>query len=69
MNCHDSLLTEKSVKLRNGTGVTTLHEFDPEDNKTGIGITFAHVEDQLDFLRSMLVWVVMWSAGAVPERL
>lgn len=69
VNCHDSLLTEKSVKSWNGTGVTTLHEFEPEDNKTGIEVTSAHVEDQFDFFRSMLVRVVMWSAGAVPERL
>ena len=57
MNCHNSLLTEKSVYSRDGTGVTTLLEFNPKDNKTGIGIASAHIKDQLDLFRGMLVWM------------
>ena len=62
-----ALLFEEAVKAGDGAIVTTLHELDPEDDQTGVGITPAHIGDKFDLLRGMLVRVVVWASGAVPE--
>ncbi len=43
-------------------------KLNPKDDKTGIRITPAHIIDKGDFLRSMLVKVVMRPSGAVAKR-
>ena len=67
MYSHDPLFPEEMVKTGNGAGVTALAEFDPESDQTGMGISAAHIVDQADLIIRMLVWVVMGSAGAVPQ--
>lgn len=69
MDGHDTLFFEKAIEPRNGAGVTALSKLHPEDNKTGIGIASAHIHDELDFFRSMLIRMVMWAAGTVPKGL
>lgn len=66
MDRHKSLLSEKAVKTGDGAGIAALHEFYPEDNKTGIGIMSAHIRDEFDLLRSVLVRVVMGTSGKIP---
>ena len=68
MDGHDALLFEEAVEAGYGSGVAPLHELDPENDEAGIGISSAHVGDELDFIGSMLVGVMVWSAGAVPKR-
>ena len=59
MNSCQVLLFQKTVQSGNGAGITTLHELDPEDNKTGIRIATAHIHNKLDFGRCMLVRVLI----------
>lgn len=66
MDRHKPLLSEKAVKTGDGAGIAALHEFYPEDNKTCIGITSAHIRDEFDFLRSVLVGMVMGTSGKLP---
>ena len=43
MDSHDTLLPKEKVESRDGTGIATPHEFNPKDDKAGIGITSAHI--------------------------
>ena len=58
----------KRVKTGNGTGVTTLSEFDPENDQTVMRVSASHIVYELDFRSRMLIWVMMRSSGAVPQR-
>lgn len=69
MDGHDTLLFEETVKAGDGAGVTALHELDPEDDESGMRVAPAHIRDEPDLLRSMLVGVVVRPAGAVTEGL
>lgn len=66
MDRHKSLFSEEAVKAGDGAGIAALHELCSEDNKTGIGITPAHIRDEFDFLRSVLVRMVMGTSGKSP---
>jgi len=69
MDSHHALLFEETVQAGNGTGIAALHELDPENDKTGVGITSAHIGNKLDFFRGMLVRMVVWPSGEVAQRL
>lgn len=69
MDCRQVLLFQETVQSGNGAGITTLHELDPEDNKTGIRIATAHIHNELDLLLGMLVRMVVRSAREVAKRL
>lgn len=43
MDSHDALLPKETVEAGDGAGIATLHEFNPKDDKAGIGITSAHI--------------------------
>lgn len=43
MDSHDAPLAKEAVESRDGTGVATPHEFNPKDDKAGIGIAPAHI--------------------------
>lgn len=66
---HDSLFFKETVEPGNGTFISALHEFYPEDNQPGMRISSAHIPDEFDFLGSMLVWVGMRASGTVSERI
>lgn len=55
MDGHHVLFSEETVKARDRAGIAPLPKFDPEDDKTGMRIAFAHIPDEFDFLRGMLV--------------
>lgn len=62
MESHDALPFEEPVKAGNGAGVAAPGEFDPENDKSGMRVTPAHIRDEFDLMRGMLVRVVMRSA-------
>lgn len=66
---HDTLAAKDPVKSGDRTRITALHELYPEDNKTGMRISSAHVRNELQFLRRVLIGVMMRAAGTVSERL
>lgn len=66
---YNSLLFQKAIEPRNGAFVAALHEFYPENNQTDMGISPAHIPDQLDFFGSMLVCMGMRASGTTPEEI
>ena len=69
MDGHDALSFEETVKTGNGAGVTALDKLHPEDDQPCIRIASAHIRDELDLLRGMLVRMMMRASGTVPEGL
>ncbi len=63
MNRHNALFFEEAVESSKGAGITTLHEFNPENNKTCMGVTSAQIGNKLNLIRGMLFRVVVRSAG------
>lgn len=62
MYSHDPLSFEEPVQSGDGAGVSALGEFDPENDKSGMRVTPAHVRDEFDLIGGMLVRVVVRSA-------
>ena len=69
MDCHNVLFLEEAIEASKGAGITTLHEFNPENNKTCMGVTPAHIGNKLNLVRGMLFGVVVGSAGKVAQGL
>lgn len=69
MERHDALFFEETVQPGNGTGIAALHELNPENNKTGMWISSAHISDKLYLGRGMLVRMVVWPAGESAQGL
>lgn len=67
MESHNALLFEEAVKTGDGAGVTALHEFNPENDEAGIRVTSAHIEDEFDFVRGVLVGMMVGPAGEVTQ--
>lgn len=67
MDRHNALLFKEAVQSGNGAGITTLHELDPEDNKAGIRIASAHIRNELNLIRSMLIGMMMGPSGEIPQ--
>ena len=63
----DSLFLKETIKSRDRALIAPLHELDPEYDQTGMRVAPAHILNELDFLRGMLVWVVVRAPGAVSE--
>ena len=59
MYSHNALFFKESVKSGNGAFITAQAELDPENNEAGIGIASAHIPNQFDFLRRMLIGMRM----------
>lgn len=68
MYSHDPLFFEETVESGNRAGTTALPEFNPENNQSGMRIPAAHITDQLDFIISVLIRMVMRSARTISER-
>ena len=69
MYCHDALPFEESIEAGNGTGIAALHELYPENDETSIRVAPAHIEDKFDFLRGMLVGMMVRLSGTVTQGL
>ena len=67
VDSHNALLFEETVQPGDGTGIAALRELDPENDKAGVGVTPAHIGNELDFFRGMLVRVVVWPPGTVTQ--
>lgn len=61
--CQNTLFLEEMIETRRGTLIAALSEFDPENNQAGMGITSAHIKNQLPFIGSMLIGVIMRVSG------
>ena len=61
---HVPLLPEDAVESGDRAGVTALHEFDPEDDKTGARVPAAHIRNGFQLLRGVLIGMGMRSSGA-----
>lgn len=68
MNGHNSLFSEEAVKAGNGAGIATLPEFNPKDYQAGMRIPSAHIVDEFDFLRCMLVGMMVRPSGTIAQR-
>ena len=64
---HNTLLFQEPVEAGKGAGIAALHELDPENNEAGMGVAPAHIGNELDFFRGMLVRVVVWPPGTVTQ--
>lgn len=67
MNSHDPLVSQKTVKSGDGTGIAALSKFSPENDEGGMRISAAHITDELDLGIGMFVWMGMRTPGAVSE--
>ena len=50
------------------TGIAPLFEFYPKDDQTGMRIASAHILDQFDLVRSVLIWMGMRTSGTIAKR-
>jgi len=64
---HDPMPAQDAVKPSDRTFVAALHKFDPEYDQTGMGVSAAHIEDELEFFRRMLVRMTMGTSGAITQ--
>lgn len=69
MNRHHAQPFQEAVEAGDGTGIAALPEFDPKDNKPHVRVASAHIRDQLDLIRGMLVGMVVRPSGAVAQGL
>lgn len=44
------------------TGIATLYEVDPKDNKNDVGITSMHIRNKLDFFKSVIVYFIFYGS-------
>ena len=64
---HHPLFAKETVQTWNRARIPPLHKFYPKDNQTGIRISSAHVMDKFDFSRSMLIRMMVRSAGTITQ--
>ena len=64
----EPLFLKEAVETRDGTFISALPEFHPENNQTSMRIAPTHIPDELDLFRSMLVRMGMGTPGAVTQR-
>lgn len=67
MDSHNALFFKETIEAGNRSFVTTLHKLDPENDEAGMRISSAHIGNEFDFRRSMLVGMVMWPSGLIPK--
>ena len=61
------MLSQKAIQSGDRSSISPLSQFDPEDHKAGIGIAPAHIFNEPDLIRGMLIWMRMRTSGTVPE--
>lgn len=65
---HLTAFSQKTVQTRNRAGVAPLPQLHPEHDQAGVGIPAAHILNQLDLLRPMLVRMAVRPVRAVFRR-
>ena len=68
-NRHLTTAYQYTIQTGYRTLISPQPQFDPKDYQTGIGVSAAHIADQLQFIRAMLVWMMHGPVGSVSERL
>ena len=68
LDCQDSLAPENAIKAGNGAFVPALHELYPEDDKAGVGVSAAHIGDEFQLFRGMLVGMAVGPSGSITKR-
>lgn len=66
---HLAPFAQESVKTRNGSGIPSLPKLDPKHHQTGVGVPAAHIVDELDLFRPVLVGMMMRAVGTVCQGL
>ena len=66
---HLSRLSQKAIQSGDGSNISPLSQFDPEDHKAGIGIAPAHIFNESDLTRGMLVGMTVWMLGTICKGL
>ena len=66
---HLSMLSQKALQSGDGSNISPLSQFDPEDHKAGIGIASAHIFNESDLIRGMLVGMTVWTLGTICKGL
>ena len=66
---HLAPFTQEPVKTRNGSGISSLPELDPEYDQTGVRVPAAHIVDEFNLFRPVLVGMMVWTMGTVGQRL
>lgn len=62
-------LTEESIQTGNGSGISTLAQFDPEYDQTGVFIPSEHIQNKLDFFLRMLIGMAVGPMRAICQRM
>ena len=65
--CSHSLFLKETIQSRDRALIAPLPELDPEYDQTGVRVAPAHILNEFDFLRGMLIWMRMRPSGTVPE--
>ena len=66
---HLTSFSQEAVKARNGTGISPLPKLDPKHHQASVGVPAAHIQDEFDLLRGMLVWMAVRTVGTVGQGL
>lgn len=67
MDGHHVLFFEEAVKAGDGAGISSLAEFDPEDDKTGMRVSAAQPGDKSDLIGGMLLGMMVRPPGTIPK--
>ena len=62
-------VSQESVKAGNGSGVASLPELDPEHDQTGVRVSAAHIFDEFNLFRPVLIRMTVRTVGTVGQRL
>lgn len=66
---HDTQPSENTIQTGNGTRIAALQELYPEDDKACMRISAAHIRDELELLRSVLVGMAVRTARTAAQRI
>ncbi len=67
--CHLPSVSQNTIQSGDGSAVAAFPELDPEHHQACVGISPAHVVDEFQLLRFVLVWMAVWTMGTVFQRL
>ena len=66
---HLSMFSQKATQPRNRSSISPLSQFASEYHKAGIGIASAHIFNESDLIRGMLVGMTVWTLGTICKGL
>ena len=69
LHSHTTDSAQDTVKSGDGSGVAALAQFNPEHHQAGVGVSAAHILNQLQFPICVLFWMAVRPVRAVSEGL